>query len=1598
MIKLPLCLAATLFVASTLLTGRSLDLVMPTLNLSEGDSFWVALDAGPDFGSTAIQVDAERRAFLAFQADLILKIGKEGILEAHQYRDYQWQDYDPSGIRISVTADEYKFSLPKGAELDKIRAVQWFVVSVDGALAPNQAYASRKESEVYLPFYYTVDAVGHLAESRGRYGEPDAKPVIYQILPRLFGNENETRKVNGSLAENGSGKFSDLSKPVLEGLKADGYSHVWVTGVIQQATSTDYSAAGQAADDPDLLKGIAGSPYAIRDYFDVSPDYADDPVKRLEEFKAMTARMKAAGLRVVIDFVPNHVARSYASDIRPELAFGVNDRKDVYFHPDNNFFYLKPEIADGAAPLRLPTVDHSTGEVVNETARLVGNADGLFESEKVHGRVTGNNVASWSPSNGDWYETVKLNYGFDYINRDSPPQYPSAVSPEAKIPDTWLKMDSIIAYWQELGVDGFRADMAHMVPPEFWKWMIHRARERNPEVLFFAEAYNDDPAKVPGHDPIIPRDDNVMLALLDAGFHAVYDDPGYDTLEHLYEGKAWANDLEDVETRLGAFFFDCAVRYAENHDEIRLAHPETWGGNGMHVGRAVTGTLAGLSRGPVMVYHGQKVGEPGLGNEGFGGDDKRSTIFDYWSQPELNKWWNGGAADGGRLSPEQKALREWYVRMLNLQKESAFTRGNTVLLNHANRDNPFYGKVEDAGPAGHWLFAYLRSDPKGESNYLITSNFHANAPLRHVRIRLPEAAVAALDISPEDEGWLVLKDELSRGESVARAVKVADAIREGIYIQEQAPLSSIYWSIEKVDTLSEDVELSPTFEAGKAFLGAPPVLRARAGSEVRLDLRRFGNPGATHAFAVGSAEGVSARIDSINHVLHLEVSPSVSGLVVLPFTLEPTDGVSETITSSLPIAITSVQNQTFRVDGFQDANSVSLVGEFNSWNDSAHRMERVEGGQETVWVDGAKRLVDVEAGWEITTQFNAGRYLYKFVVDGNWMPDPGHGDREPDGYGGYNSIIEIAGKASNDPAVTLHVDAIRENALTVKFDKSINKVVAQAMPESGGVIELKTKLEDDFIWVDHRHLPEGTLIRVIAEDFKGKVGLPAMAYAGGPQGDIWRDDIIYYAFTDRFYDADPSNSRPVDHPEVLAPANYQGGDFKGIREKLEQGYFDELGVNVLWLAPLNQNPEGAWQEYLEPYRYYTGYHGYWPTERYGIEDRFGGEEELHRLVGAAHGDGMKVLADLVLKHVHVENPIRKERPDLFGQLELSDGRRNLRRWNDNPFTTWFEPFLPAFDFRNPESIQYLLEDSIHWIDALELDGYRLDAVKHIRPDFWWRFRTKIRDTFPDENFYFVGETFQSRQGIADFIGPNMLDGQFDFPLYDVMIPCFAQGYAGFDQLEAALRESEEVYGRSVRMSALLGNHDKSRFMAYADGDLPDPEEPDDEEVGWAKKLRVDNPSAYKKLKMAMTFLLTIDGVPMIYYGDEIGMTGAGDPDNRRMMRFGEDVSPEESAVKLHFSKLAKARQKHPSLYMGSRRVLLASNEHYAYVRKHLSNAALVLFNRSNKEQRYILDLNPELGDAELKDVLSDASIRVRNGRVVVKLAPMQSALFVSQSD
>jgi glycosidase len=561
------------------------------------------------------------------------------------------------------------------------------------------------------------------------------RPVIYQLFVRLFGNRKGGDRLNGTLATNGCGKFNDIDERVLLSLKEMGFTHLWLTGVLDQASGTSHPH--RPADDPALLKGIAGSPYAIRDYFDVSADYAVDPARRREEFRELVDRCHAYGMGVFIDLVPNHVARSYRSQVRPDLSFGEEDDPTVFFARDNHFFYLRPGDPGGGPPLRLPTTDAPC------------------EKESLFGRVTGNNQITWSPSIHDWYETVKLNYGHDFTTGRDTSHLPGADASIKEVPRTWRVMDEVIAYWQGMGVDGFRVDMAHMIPVEFWRWSLKRCRERNPAAYIFGEAYDSDPMKLTSGD--------VLEALLEAGFDAVYDHPMYKTVKAIYESGAWANDLDSLTF---SPTFHRVVRYAENHDEVRIASPLNWGGVGMAAGRPATAVLHGMGRGPVMIYNGQEVGEPALAKMGFGGGDGRTSIFDYGRMPEMVKW------QMGSLTLEQQDLREWYGKLLRLMGEPAFTRGDFYGLNHANKENPFFGRIDDEAVSGHWLYAFLRRDAETGQAFLIAANFHPTRVLEGVRIRIPSHAREWLGVDSEGKWQLV--ERLEDQQTIAVSAELAE--------------------------------------------------------------------------------------------------------------------------------------------------------------------------------------------------------------------------------------------------------------------------------------------------------------------------------------------------------------------------------------------------------------------------------------------------------------------------------------------------------------------------------------------------------------------------------------------------------------------------------------------------------------------------------------------------------------------------------------------------------------------------------------------------------------------------------------------------------
>ena len=492
-----------------------------------------------------------------------------------------------------------------------------------------------------------------------------SKIILYQIFTRLFGNDNTQCTPNGSIEQNGCGKLNDFTPEALAAIKELGTTHVWYTGVIEHATQTDYSAQGIRPDHKATVKGKAGSPYAIKDYYDIDPDLATNVPNRMKEFTQLVKRTHDAGLKMIIDFVPNHVARCYHSDAKPKnvVDLGEKDDTSLFFSPKNNFYYLPG-------------------------TTLGGEVDWQDYTESP-ARATGNNRFDAYPSRNDWYETVKLNYGVNYLESERTDFYP--------FPSTWLKMRDILLFWAKKGVDGFRCDMAEMVPFQFWGWVIPIIKEKYPHIIFIAEVYNTW---------------EYYNYVKHGKFDYLYDKVGlYDTLIGIIRHQQSATDITRTWQNLGELRSHM-LHFMENHDEQRLASDFIVG----HGRPALPAMLvsATIDTCPTMVYFGQELGERGMDQEGFSGRDGRTTIFDYWSVDTLRRWRDGGTFSGKGLNDGERDLQNYYSRLLHIARdEKAISEGDFFDLMYVN--------THTAGFNPHRHYAFLR---KHENELLlIVANF-----------------------------------------------------------------------------------------------------------------------------------------------------------------------------------------------------------------------------------------------------------------------------------------------------------------------------------------------------------------------------------------------------------------------------------------------------------------------------------------------------------------------------------------------------------------------------------------------------------------------------------------------------------------------------------------------------------------------------------------------------------------------------------------------------------------------------------------------------------------------------------------------------------
>lgn len=522
------------------------------------------------------------------------------------------------------------------------------------------------------------------------------KIIIYQVFTRLFGNNTVKCKANGAIEENGCGKLADFTTKALSEIKKLGATHIWYTGIIEHATQTNYSRYGIRPDHPAVVKGKAGSPYAIKDYYDIDPDLATSVPDRMKEFHNLVNRTHKAGLKMIIDFVPNHVARQYASDVKPDgvIDLGEDDNKAVAFSPQNNFYYIPGQQLQGNIDLHM-------------------NAPEAYI--EMPAKATGNDKFDAWPGINDWYETIKLNYGVDYQNGRNQHFTPT--------PDTWIKMRNILLFWASKNIDGFRCDMAEMVPVEFWGWVIPQIKAVYPQIIFIAEVYNPN---------------EYRNYLFNGQFDYLYDKVGlYDTLRALTCGYDSATSiqyrwqsLEGIQHRM--------LNFLENHDEQRIAS-DFFAGNGAKAIPAMI-VSACMNTNPVMVYFGQELGESGMDCEGFSGKDGRTTIFDYWSIDSIRRWRNKGKFDGNTLTIEEKRLQSFYTTLLNLcNTEEAISKGEFYDLTYSNLEGCAFNE--------HKQYTFIR---KYENEVLLIVVNFDESPVQ-VGINIPQHAFDFLNIPQAEE-------------------------------------------------------------------------------------------------------------------------------------------------------------------------------------------------------------------------------------------------------------------------------------------------------------------------------------------------------------------------------------------------------------------------------------------------------------------------------------------------------------------------------------------------------------------------------------------------------------------------------------------------------------------------------------------------------------------------------------------------------------------------------------------------------------------------------------------------------------------------------
>lgn len=759
---------------------------------------------------------------------------------------------------------------------------------------------------------------------------------------------------------------------------------------------------------------------------------------------------------------------------------------------------------------------------------------------------------------------------------------------------------------------------------------------------------------------------------------------------------------------------------------------------------------------------------------------------------------------------------------------------------------------------------------------------------------------------------------------------------------------------------SKEKEVAPVFPINKEIIGlASPIQLGPEGAVVHL-YDYFISPEKIDSFSV--PKGVNLSRDENILTLEGELNSAIAALSA---------HMGDTVIS-IPLKANRKVYYQFSIPLKGDFETVEIKGNFNGWNPGASVME----------IHGER--------WEYGRYFFPAEYQYLLVIDGKEMLDPFNDDSVDNGSGGYNSRVIIGNPDAQTPFI--YGSSFADGEIRIKYDQPLDGIEAfwdnfkiPGSMISNGDKEIIIRIPKEASEIKRSH------IRVWGFNKNGLSNDMLVPLENGrvitDVSSLDRTDqhtySMYFLMVDRFFNGNENNDKTVDDPMIKPLANYMGGDIAGVEKKLQEGYFDSLGMNTVWLSPIGLNPEGAWGWWDKGgvQSKFSGYHGYWPAQSKAVDYRFGTAEELQSLIAGAHDNNKNILLDYVANHVHKDHPVYQQNPDWATELYLPDGTLNTEKWDEHRLTTWFDTFLPTLDLENPEVTEAMSDSALYWFENFQIDGFRHDATKHI-PEIFWRTLTrklKTRVMLPENrSIYQIGETYGNAELIGSYVNTGQLDAQFDFNVYDRAISVLTNEENEMLDLAAQLRESLTFYGYHNLMGYISGNQDRPRFISLADGSV-DPAI-DTKLQGWTKDIDNNGDIGFKRLAQLHAFNFTIPGIPVIYYGDEIGMPGGNDPDNRRMMIF-DDLNEDQLKMKETVSKLAKLRSQNMALLYGDLRIIDVDEFTLTFERRYFNEKVVVIFNNVSRKKNFAI---PDA--AHLEPVFGSKKSQ-GNGHAVISLEP-----------